>query len=296
MIVVGDVDSGRVGVRFAVVPRDSLPSATIVEEASTPMDRASLAPSSNVAVGDCDLNGLTGVTRCVEALSVRYVRVLELNSAKGMQVDFSYKTSTSKKRETKIGVAYSSDGLSFSASGEQLEQERTSVLNPYHVVGPLHQAVWARYQFANWHYIYCTAQGFCNDWFTWEPVFYTGNGVTNYNSDVGPLGSVIGNVVYVQPKIPAHRATSTQVTELNASNSGMARTEGQYHSYGFSLDVAGFVALTDMATYGEITSVKYTYVGTGCPYRDWIYYDYGKFFANSPQLYAACKPLSPKTP
>lgn len=74
---------------------------------------------------------------------------------------------------------------------------------------------------------------------------------------------------------------------LYSSNSPWSRYQGQYKEYGFSLDVAGMLALTDKATYGTITKVTWKYI-TGCS-KTRVLWGSGTDPASAPIVQASCR-------
>lgn len=63
---------------------------------------------------------------------------------------------------------------------------------------------------------------------------------------------------------PAFDTNLNHQTKLTTASPYLIRSSGQYHEYGFSLDVACFLALTDKATYGNVTYMRWDKTSSGC--------------------------------
>lgn len=90
--------------------------------------------------------------------------------------------------------------------------------------GDVHKYVWANYKWVE----YAFGCAHCNPWWEWHLNHFQGHQV-----------------------------------ELTRARSPWIRNSGQLQTYGFTLSFADYLSLQDLATYGSITSMTYSYQ-SGC--------------------------------
>jgi hypothetical protein len=124
-------------------------------------------------------------------------------------------------------------------------------------IGQYHYYVWANYYWVEYQYTLCNVKS-CVTYHEWHLNHWSG-ALTDTNPNADKNGSTIGLVAYSPP---AFDTNPNHEINLNQQKT-YTRQSGQYRSYSFSLSMAGFVGLTDVATYGSVTSMTWN-KGTGC--------------------------------
>ena len=196
------------------------------------------------------------------ASQYRYVQVLAMNSGEGMSTQLDYTYTSSTARQTVISVPLENVGAGWGLQGSMLEETNREVDAPWWEDGPIHQYLWASYLFLEYHIQGC-GRYTCWDYYEWQPNHFEGY-VTNDNPDYWKDGSKIGYVNYHVPQFTYCGGPGTCWFPLTPENSGWGRSSGTRQTYEFELAGAGFINVTDWATYGSITKQQWWYHPSGC--------------------------------
>jgi len=279
-IVVAEDPSGGLAIRHEIM-RVGERNPVVIDLDAQDGTTSLVQPQADASPAlSCQIGGL-----CQEVLgySYRYLRVLAFNSAAGMATTFLYTFTDSTAQQTQAKIAFSWNDVDFSAGNYMMEGKARTVEAPWNKSGDYHRYVWANYRWRHMHYWYCDPYAYCTQWYEWQPWYFQGT-VSDYDPDKGPSGKVIGTITYTQPTFdtnPNHQVKLTDAT------SPWTRSSGQIKEYGFSLDVAGMLALTDKATYGSITWVRWTKI-SGCSKTRVLWGD-GTDPVNAPIVQASCR-------
>ena len=194
----------------------------------------------------------------------RYVPVLAMNSGDGMSSQLNYTYSTSTGRQTNIETAIQYAGTTeWSDSGGMLEETDRTINAPWYYKGSIHRYIWASYLWDEYHFEGCINKYDCYDYDEWDPDHFTGY-TTDDNPNYFRDGSRIGEYNYTVPSFTYCQGEGSCWFALTTYNSGWGRSSGTRQTYSFELDVAGFLNLSDWATYASITSQNWWYQSSGC--------------------------------
>jgi hypothetical protein len=204
------------------------------------------------------------------ASEYRYVQVLAMNVGAGMSSQLDYTYSSSTGRQTVISVPLENVGAGWGLQGSMLEETNRMVNAPWWHEGSLHQYLWASYLFLEYHFQGCNRFS-CWNYYEWDPNHFEGD-VTNDNPDYWKDGSKIGYVNYHVPPFTYCGGPGTCWFQLTANNSGWGRSSGTRQTYQFELGGAGFINVTDWATYGSITRQQWwSHPGCGSPEEELLW-------------------------
>jgi hypothetical protein len=199
------------------------------------------------------------VTSHAIASHYRYVPVLAMNDAEGMKTRLDYTYSASTGQQTSVTAATSADGIGWTQGGSVMEETDRDIYAPWSKSGIYHRYVWANYDFYEYKNTACSCT--CSTTYTWNPHHFSGVLADN-NPDKLKNGTTIGKVKYTVPPFTSCGGNCWFV--LNNARSGWGRDSGTRHAYTLELSVAGFLSLSDWATYGSITA-QHWWKTPGCP-------------------------------
>jgi hypothetical protein len=243
-----------------VVAEDQARNFIVAEEILRLQGTVNVSEQADLsAVGEPNPGQPNPVTCRVVSSSYRYIRLVAFNSARGLDTNLSFTFNSGTSRQVQAGIALKYAGQSWQIGSNIMEETSRSTTGGWLASGAYHKVVWANYYWLEYRFDSC-GRFSCKTWWEWHLNHFNGQ-VSEYNPNTGPSGSVIGIVNYIPP---AYDPDPNHHVVLTSSSPPEVRDYGQYHSYGFSLDVAGFLSLTDIATYGNITSMTWAYNSGGC--------------------------------
>jgi hypothetical protein len=196
------------------------------------------------------------------ASAYRYVQVLAMNSGAGMSSQLNYSYTSTTARQTVVSVPLENVGAGWGLQGSMLEQTDRTINAPWWYGGSIHQYLWASYLFLEYHIQGCNRFS-CWNYYEWDPNHFQGY-VTNDNPDYWKSGTKIGYVNYHVPAFTYCHGPGTCWFQMTPHNSGWGRSSGTRQTYQFELGGAGFINVTDWATYGSITRQQWWYHSSGC--------------------------------
>jgi hypothetical protein len=241
----------------------------------------------------------------VIASSYRYVPVLDLNSAPGMQVVFNYTHDQTTTKQTMASAAVSTSTnfgsfSLFSVGGGEVEMSDRSFSRTANVSGLFHKTIWADYKFLEYFWEVCPHERPCTSFHEWDIDRWQGSLVIkNPNQRCARFAGrgrhrhcahkeTIGEVKY---KVPHYTSCGGQcTTTLNSFTPSVTRNQVNTKTYSWQLSAAGFVTLGAESAYGTITSATWT-MRAGCTghRRQRVLWGHNATPVDAPILQAACR-------
>jgi hypothetical protein len=256
----------------------------LTEGSTTPI---TMTPDSSETVTSNTSRQASNIKRHVGTAS-NHVPVLALNSASGMNTDFTMTHNTSADRQTSVQVAWSYDGTApFKVGAFFEEQKARTYSTTFSKSQSYHKFIWANYNSWKWYTQACGIRGCLRAKYKWELHDWTGD-LTADNPDAACNGCAkIGVEDY---NVPPYTTVYDDTVLLSPSGQKSAtRGTSIIHHYGESLDFAGFVQLSAKATYGNITSVTWHAASSGCSSpQSRLLWGNGYTVPNAPIVQANC--------
>jgi hypothetical protein len=247
-----------------------------------------MSPDPNETVTP-NLSGTPSAVRRHVGSGHSYVPVVAENSGGGIHTDFLMTHTTSTDRQTRVQAAISVDGTApFTVGSFWEEQTGRNYSIHWKVDQGYHKFVWANYGFWKWNYQTCGIRGCVNAKYRWLPHDWTGD-LTDDNTDP-PCNGCKGKVGKVDYNVPPMTTKRDNTVVLDTHTSPIERDTSITKTYGFSLDFAGFVSVDSKATYGNITSVTWTYLSAGCSSSGYqrLLWGNGYTVTDAPIVQASC--------
>jgi hypothetical protein len=160
-------------------------------------------------------------------------------------------------------VAWSFDGTAPFSVGSFLEETNGRTYSkPYNVSNSYHRYVWANYGFWKWRVQTCGIRGCLRLKHKWIIHDWTGDLTDNNpNPSCNGCTTTVGKVDY---DVPPYTTNYNYTVPLTINSPSATRQSSITYAYGFFADFAGFVTIHSKATYGNITSVTWNRLSTGC--------------------------------
>ena len=261
--------AGQYNVTQAVIPEGHPFSYRASAGIDTITGKPALWTASEVAFMDSLLSAGKAIPayQIQEGDTYRYSPITPLNSAPGLHAELKYTYTSAVTRQSEFELP-TTQYISLSLTGNQVEENDRSVSTGIKKDGNYHRWVWADYYFIE-YLIGCSK---CGSYIQWQPDHFQGQ-VTDNNPDRHHKHDKkpIGHLAWKQPAFNRGPGGGWRV-KITSDSIPFKRSSGNRQEneigIGFTLGdlskylVGGSMKLQDLMTYGSITEVTWTYQNT----------------------------------